>query len=375
MVRYFPSFDGYASIAEVGSTSSDAAMSLSSEQLSIKLSVCMTTLNRASFIGDTLESILGQLTDSCELVVIDAASTDETGAVVADYARRFSRLRYIRQETNNGLDRDYDHAVAVSRGEYCWLMTDDDLLKPGAIEAVLDVLRRGVSLVVVNVESRDSTMSRIRQRRWADFDVDQSYSSKEMDRLFADTDQLMRYIGCIVIDRDLWLKRERASFYGSWFLFAGVIFQACLPRGAVLISEPLISYRMSNTHSWTNSAEILLSIWPSLIEKLPLSDAAKCSVQSAQPWKHFIWLLFMRALGLYSWKEYRRWIRPRLRRAHQRVPPGFAALVPCGFANIILVVYYALYPCGTNGPWLEDSQYHWRKWVTFGCSSRSSEAG
>src|SRR5262249_16202475 len=70
----------------------------------LKLSICITTLNRAKFIGPSLESMLSQITDDCEIIVLDAASTDETERVVSEYASRSDRLRYIRQSTNNGWD-------------------------------------------------------------------------------------------------------------------------------------------------------------------------------------------------------------------------------------------------------------------------------
>ena len=38
-------------------------------------------------------------------------------------------LRYFRESVNSGVDRDYDKAVGYASGEYCWLMTDDDLLQ------------------------------------------------------------------------------------------------------------------------------------------------------------------------------------------------------------------------------------------------------
>src|SRR5687767_12995025 len=90
--------------------------------VSLKLSICITTLNRADYIGETLDSILGQLTPDCEVVVLDCASTDGTPEVLSHYTRRFDQLRYFRQEVNNGFDRDCSRAVELSAGEYCWLL-------------------------------------------------------------------------------------------------------------------------------------------------------------------------------------------------------------------------------------------------------------
>jgi abequosyltransferase len=83
---------------------------------SVKLSICIATFNRASALGKTLERVIAQATDDCEIVVSDNASTDNTEQVVAEYARRFCRLRYIRLEANRGFERNFNCAVEAARG-------------------------------------------------------------------------------------------------------------------------------------------------------------------------------------------------------------------------------------------------------------------
>ena len=100
------------------------------------LSICIATYNRAAYIGVTLDSIISQLTDDVELLVVDGASTDSTEEVLHTYIKKSNRIRYIRLAAKGGVDQDYDKSIEFARGEWCWLFTDDDLLKPGAIAAV-----------------------------------------------------------------------------------------------------------------------------------------------------------------------------------------------------------------------------------------------
>jgi glycosyltransferase involved in cell wall biosynthesis len=58
------------------------------------LSICIATYNRADYIGETLDSIIPQLTDNVELLVVDGASTDNTEDVVRTYTD--PRIRYVR---------------------------------------------------------------------------------------------------------------------------------------------------------------------------------------------------------------------------------------------------------------------------------------
>ena len=117
----------------------------------IRLSVCIPTFNRGRFIGETLDCIVSQLPDDTEVVVVDGGSTDETAEVVEDLARRCPAIRYFREPTNSGYDADCDKAVGYAAGDYCWLMSDDDLLVPNAIARVLSILDEGgIDLLVVD---------------------------------------------------------------------------------------------------------------------------------------------------------------------------------------------------------------------------------
>jgi glycosyltransferase involved in cell wall biosynthesis len=316
----------------------------------------MTTLNRGGFIRDTLSSILSQMPDECELVVLDAGSTDDTAQIVTDLGLNYPNLHYVQQESNNGVDRDYNRAVELATGEYCWLMTDDDIMKPGAIRVILEALRRDVSLVVVNSEAKDFSMTNTVQSRMLCIDTNRSYSPDEMDQLFMDVGNLFRYIGSVVIKRSVWLQREKERFYDSMFAHVGIIFQQALPSEAVVISTPLISYRMDNSHSFSSRAfETCFVGWPSLVWSLPLSDFAKASVTSAEPWRSLRELLLWRAFGLYTADEYRRILRPRLNSISSKFLWALTAKVPCPLANIAVNWYYSIIRPRYQGTW--DANY------------------
>ena len=108
-----------------------------------RLSICIPTLNRAAYISETLNSIVSQINEQVEVVIVDGGSKDGTEEIVKSYQGKFPQIRFFRSEADGsgpsigGFDRDCNLAVELSQGEYCWLMTDDDLLLPGAIQKIL----------------------------------------------------------------------------------------------------------------------------------------------------------------------------------------------------------------------------------------------
>ena len=339
--------------------------STSSINQSPKLSICISTLNRASFIGETLESIVSQATQDLEILVLDAGSTDRTEDVVSEYARCYPGLRYVKQATNNGIDQDFDHAVELARGKYCWLMPDDDLMKPGSVAAVLEAIGHGYSVVLVNVEAKDVAMSCVLMPSGIDFSADRVYGPSEMDALFESGRKLLGYTGSVVMERALWLARDRERYYGSWFIFIGVIFQERLPGNALIVAAPCISIRIGNQSWLAKYFEIAAIRYRSLVWSLPLAESTKNKICGAAPWTSFCGLMFYRAVGAYSFIEYRRYVRPRLRSLQDAIIPMLVAVMPGVIANTILVLKYSVRgrrDRGVDLVYLRQSRFYlWRR--------------
>ena len=272
------------------------------------LSICIATFNRARFLGPTLDTILPQLTPATEVIIVDGASTDDTAAVAAEYAKRDARVRYQRQQVNGGVDRDFVAAIELARGRYCWLFTDDDFLAPDAIARVLPHLNEGHSLIVVNAEVRNADLSAVLEPSRVRVREDRTYPAGDDDRLFADTAVYLSFIGAVVIERDLWQSRPKEPYLDSEFIHFGVIFQAPLPSSALLIAAPLVQIRYGNAMWTARGFEIWMFRWPALVWSMPRSNAAKRKVAARERWHNPLLLLGHRAIGAYSPAEYDRLI-------------------------------------------------------------------
>lgn len=107
----------------------------------ITLSVCIPSYNFGAFIGATLDSILPQLEEGIEVVVLDGGSMDDTVSVVQQRQQKYPQLRLHSQGFRGGIDKDIETLVGLAQGEYCWLFSADDLMNPGAIQTVATALK------------------------------------------------------------------------------------------------------------------------------------------------------------------------------------------------------------------------------------------
>lgn len=269
------------------------------------LSICIATYNRADNISETLDSIIPQLTDDVELLVVDGASTDNTEIIIQKIALKEPRIRYVRLPIKGGVDQDYDKSVELARGEFCWLFTDDDLLKSGAVAAVKTAIKKGYGLIFVNAEVRDRKLAAVLQNKRLAILEDRIYAIDQMESLLVDTLTYLSFIGAVVIRRNIWLSRERDLYFGTEFIHIGVIFQKSLPEPTLVIAEPYICIRYGNGQWKPRHFEIWMFKWPMLVWSFNhISDKAKRCITLKEPWRRLINLILQRARGVYTVQHY-----------------------------------------------------------------------
>jgi len=265
------------------------------------LSICIATYNRASFIGETLDSIIPQLDDDVELLIVDGASTDNTEDVVRNYTLKDTRIQYVRLPAKGGVDHDYDKSIELAHGEFCWLFTDDDLFKPGAVAAVKAAIKKDYDLVVVNAEVRDRKLSAILEHRRIIMQDNKEYAPNSMEYLFVDALNYLSFIGAVVIRRSIWLSRERKVYFGTEFVHVGVIFQRPFLKPTLIIAEPYICIRYGNAMWKPRSFDIWMYKWPKLVWSFEyISSQSKQVIIRKEPWKRMKTLLVFRGMGVYD---------------------------------------------------------------------------
>jgi len=88
------------------------------------LSVIVPTHNRAHLLGRAIRSVLDQTYQDFELIVVDDASSDNTGAVVATFA--VPRIYYLRHEENRDSAAARNTEIKVAKEKYVAFLDSDD---------------------------------------------------------------------------------------------------------------------------------------------------------------------------------------------------------------------------------------------------------
>ena len=272
----------------------------------IKLSICIATFRRGAFIAQTLDSIISQIQPYVEIVVVDGASPDNTSEVLNPYVAKYPFITYHRETENSGVDADYDKCVSYAKGEYCWLMPDDDLMLDGAIKAILDKCDDSNDLVIVNSSVRDNSLLTTYNSSLLTITADKTYYAVTINEFYSDCIRYLSFIGGVIVKRSFWLNRDRKTYYGSAFIHVGVLLQKPAPNKVSVIAQPFIAIRYGNAMWRPQTFNIWMHNWPKLIQSFThLPNHVSSQITQNSFLKTIKNLIIFRAQGYYGHKEYK----------------------------------------------------------------------
>ena len=93
------------------------------------LTVVMPVFNGGKYVGNAIDSILDQTFRDFEFLITDDGSTNDTPNILAEYARKDSRITVISQE-NAGIAESLNRMVRIAGGNFIARMDADDVSMP-----------------------------------------------------------------------------------------------------------------------------------------------------------------------------------------------------------------------------------------------------
>jgi len=223
----------------------------------IKLSIAIPTYNGAETISETLDSIVSQLEGSVEIVISDNASTDETAEIVHEYQSQYPVIRYFRNDENLGPDANFDLVVRRSRGEYVWLFSDDDRIRPGGIQKVLDVVRtnRNLAALFVNYGVYSIDLEQCYKERV--LGIQHDVYCEDADTFLATTNINPIFMSSNIVQRSLWVQANALRYQGTnWIHYCTLLSLLCGHR-SYCIAFPYVMLR-SGALRWKPREVLLL---------------------------------------------------------------------------------------------------------------------
>lgn len=101
-------------------------------------SILVVNYNHGSYIRDCIESIVTQNFLDYELLIVDAASSDNSVEIIKEYN---SSINWWISEPDNGQSEAFNKGFRRAKGQYLLWVNADDILLPGALKNSNDLIQ------------------------------------------------------------------------------------------------------------------------------------------------------------------------------------------------------------------------------------------
>jgi len=116
-----------------------------------ELSIIIPAYNCEAWIDDCLASVLGEMTDRHELILVDDGSTDSTPAILSSYVQQYKNVRVLFC-AHKGASGARNAGLRAATGEYIAFVDCDDRLKQGFLAKAAPLLHAHADLCIFGIE-------------------------------------------------------------------------------------------------------------------------------------------------------------------------------------------------------------------------------
>ncbi len=216
----------------------------------IKLTIAIPIYNGARYIRDALNSIVSQMKNidkKIEILVSDNASVDETPQIIKEYQNKYPKVvSYYRNKENIGFDKNVDLAVKRSKGNYVWLLSDDDSLRANSISILFNKVDKyeNPSVLLLNYSECDVNLNECTYRIRPD--IYEDIYCEDGNIFFQKSKFLFGLISSLVIKKDEWNVVNIEKYTGTDWVHVGAIIEISKNKPSLIISDKMVNFRMGN---------------------------------------------------------------------------------------------------------------------------------
>lgn len=213
-------------------------------------SIIMPSYNSASFIEESIQSIINQTHQNWELLITDDFSADNTIQIIENLASRDSRIKLFQLKHNSGAAVARNHSIKHAKGRFIAFCDSDDLWKPAKLkEQIAFMIREGCAFSYTSYDRINEDGTSLRG-----IDCKSAITYKDLLK--------NNYIGCLTAMYDVEklgkrympLLRKRQD----WALWLQLLKECDEAKG---LQERLAVYRERSSSISSNKMEMLKYNW------------------------------------------------------------------------------------------------------------------
>lgn len=214
------------------------------------VSIITPCYNSASYIAQTIESVISQTYKEWEMLIIDDCSTDNSVEIIEIYCKKEPRIRYLKTEVSSGSPtKPRNLGIYEAKGKFIAFLDSDDLWTPDKLEMQLPLFSNNIAIIYSFYEKISENGDR---------------SGRIVKSLESHTYESLLYgneIGCLTVVIDI------SKVGKMYFQYIGhedyALWLAILKKGFVAknVQKVLGFYRVRKSSVSSNKIHVIRWVW------------------------------------------------------------------------------------------------------------------
>ncbi len=217
------------------------------------LSVCIPTFNRAKMLEEALNAVIVQIVDNSlelmvEINISDNASSDNTQEIVNAVQNIHPQLKIYthKQRENIGPDGNIYSSLKMAHGTWAWILSDDDIIIPGTLIKLINLLKESAENTVICVNARSFNQSPLEITPLFLQNNDGVIDSP--DGVMLHLNSMITFLSIMVIPVCSYISNDYSAYVGTFLLQSYIFIDAISATGGMrTISEPFLAVRANNS--------------------------------------------------------------------------------------------------------------------------------
>jgi len=228
------------------------------------VSIITPAFRSASFISDTIKSVIAQTYSNWEMLITDDCSPDDTIAVIRQWSLVDPRVKLVTRERNGGPALARNAALELAKGRWIAFLDSDDLWLPEKLDRTISHAQKHKAVFVFTGFRRISADGSV-TGRYVNIPLALSYR-----QLLGNT---AITTSTVLLDRSvLGDVRMKETYYDDFDCWLQILKRGHLAIG---LNEDLMRYRVMNQSVSRNKRKSALHVWSAYrdLEKLNIASS------------------------------------------------------------------------------------------------------
>lgn len=233
------------------------------------LTVAIPTYKRPELLEKCLASIFDAIIGrDVEVLVMDDSIDLSNEEVRVRVGSAHKNLTWKHNERNLGIDANICACLENARGEYVWLIGEDDLMKLSGIETALQAIDKyGAPPFIFSNYSYVTSDHRLTLREKS---IELADGLIDFTEFFENYLWSAGFIGGCIFNRDQFLKTDYKSYIGTYYAHVAGLCLMAVGKQIGVISSPQVGNRVGNsaTFTWSDDSFGVFQGWRVLLRRL-----------------------------------------------------------------------------------------------------------